>query len=390
MRGRSLGAVLMILGTSIGAGMIALPIAAAQQTFTLTILMLVGGWFLMTVGALALLEVRLAFGENKNLISMAGSTLGRVGQLVSWAVYLLLLYSLLCAYIAGTSDVLHVVLNLASIHIMHWLESVLVVLGLGYIIYRGIRSIDMVNRALMMTKLALFLLIALPIAHKIVGHTLITGSFHPGMNTFMVMLTSFGFATIIPSLVDYIDHDPKQLRKIVIIGSFVPLVIYVLWIAMVQGVIPREQLVLIATQGRTIAELISSIQQYAGVPIISLAANIFISICAFTSFLGVALCIVDFLADGIKIDKNSKHGYLVYALAFIPSLGIVILAPNIFVSALSYAGIFCIILLISLPILMVFSGRYRDIVTHHVVPGGKILLGIVFIISIALLVGLLV
>jgi tyrosine-specific transport protein len=388
MRGRSLGAVLMILGTSIGAGMIALPIAAAQQTFFITVAMLIAGWFLMTMGALALLEVRLAFGRNKNLISMAGTTLGKVGQLVSWVVYLMLLYSLLCAYMSGTSDVLHVILGVANIHIMHWLESVLVVLGLGYIIYRGIRSIDMVNRGLMFTKLGLFLLIALPIAHKITGHALILGSAQPNMNTFMVMLTSFGFATIIPSLVDYIEQDAKQLRKIVIWGSLIPLLIYILWIAMVQGIIPREQLILIATQGRTIAELISSIQQYAGTPIVSLAANIFISICAFTSFLGVALCIVDFLADGIKIDKNSRRGLLVYALAFIPSLLIVILAPNIFVSALAYAGICCIILLINLPIMMVFCGRYQKVVTHYVVPGGKIVLGIVFVISILLLIGL--
>lgn len=390
MRGRSLGAVLMILGTSIGAGMIALPIAAAQQTFTISILMLIAGWFLMTVGALALLEVRLAFGRNKNLISMAGTTLGKVGQVASWIVYLLLLYSLLCAYISGTSDVLHVVLNIANIHLMHWLESILVVVVLGYIIYRGIRSIDMVNRGLMFTKLALFLLIVLPIAHKIVGHSLTIGSAAPHMNTFMVMLTSFGFATIIPSLVDYLEHDPRQLRKIVIIGSVIPLVLYILWIAMVQGVIPREQLILIATQGRTVAELISSIQQYAGNSMVSLAANIFISICAFTSFLGVALCIVDFLADGIKVDKQGKHGWIVYLLAFVPSLLIVILAPNIFVTALGYAGICCIILLITLPIIMVFRGRYRDVVTHHVVPGGKILLGIVFIISIALLIELII
>jgi len=64
----------------------------------------------------------------------------------------------------------------------------------------------------------------------------------------------------------------------------------------------------------------------------------------------------DFLADGAKINKTSKKGILVYVGTFIPPLSVVLLAPNIFIAALSYAGIFCIILLMLMPALMVWSG----------------------------------
>ena len=45
--------------------------------------------------------------EESNIISMAKGTIGLPGQIIAWISYLLLLYALLCAYIAGASAVLH-------------------------------------------------------------------------------------------------------------------------------------------------------------------------------------------------------------------------------------------------------------------------------------------
>ena len=113
------------------------------------------------------------------------------------------------------------------------------------------------------------------------------------------------------------------------------------------------------------------------------------SICALTSFLGVALAMVDFLSDGTKINKQSSKGWMVYALAFIPPTIIVLLAPNIFIKALSYAGICCVVLLVLLPVLMVLAGRHIKKYTHAFrVPGGAWTLLSVAIVSVVLLAAL--
>jgi len=60
-----------------------------------------------------------------------------------------------------------------------------------------------------------------------------------------------------------------------------------------------------------------------------------------------------------------------------------------FVKALEYAGIYCVVLLILLPAWMVWGGRYRRRIAStgegFRVPGGKFLLGGLIVLSFALL-----
>ena len=45
------GGMLMILGTCVGAGMLAIPIVSAHESFRLSALLLIAAWLCMTVGA---------------------------------------------------------------------------------------------------------------------------------------------------------------------------------------------------------------------------------------------------------------------------------------------------------------------------------------------------
>lgn len=44
-----------------------------------------------------------------------------------------------------------------------------------------------------------------------------------------VIFTSFGFHGSIPAIVNYLDGDTPALRKAILIGSAIPLVIYIFW-----------------------------------------------------------------------------------------------------------------------------------------------------------------
>jgi tyrosine-specific transport protein len=97
----------------------------------------------------------------------------------------------------------------------------------------------------------------------------------------------------------------------------------------------------------------------------------------------------DFFADGLAINKYSKNGIIVYLLTFLPPILVVVLAPNIFIKGLSYAGICCIILLIALPLAMLLSGRHIKKYQHtYRMPGGWVTIVIGLVIAAALLIGL--
>ena len=86
--------------------MLALPVATGFAGFFPSIAIIVVYWLFLTFTAFLLLEVTLWMAPGANLISMARQTLGRPGEILSWIIYLFLLYALLTAYIAGGGTII--------------------------------------------------------------------------------------------------------------------------------------------------------------------------------------------------------------------------------------------------------------------------------------------
>lgn len=358
MRKKIVGCILMLLGTAVGAAMLALPLTTAQANWQTTLAMMVGSWLIMTAGAFALLEVNLWFPAGSNFIRMAGSTIGKSAKWITWLAYLLLFYSLLCAYLSGTSDILH---GLVSV-LPRWAATFLALFILGGVVIRGVSSVDIVNRGLMSIKLVAYLILIAAVFPHISLENISGGNYFYKTSALMVIVTSFGYGSIIPTLRDYLKSDVKQLTWVLLIGSILPMVIYVLWIIATQGLLPRTALTQMAVSSEPNSMLMHGISALLNNPILGSITKLFISICAVTSFLNVSIGLVDFIADGFQSGKKGLEGVKVYLFAFLPPLVIVLLAPGIFIKALSYAGFCCVFLLILLPMVMLYLGRYRQ---HH-------------------------
>ncbi|WP_298628287.1 amino acid permease [uncultured Legionella sp.] len=388
MRSRFIGGVLLIVGTSIGGGMLALPVANAATGFWQSSLFLFICWAFMTIGAFFILEANLYLPKGKHMVSMAAATLGKYGLLAAWISYLFLLYTLLSAYISGGSDVLNSLLIKTGVHLNEWQASTLFTLLFGLIVYGGIYSVDFANRALMFGKLAVYVLLVVLIAPHVELHHFNHGEMKYIGGTIMILITSFGFAIIVPNLREYFDDDIKTLKKVIFIGSLIPLICYLAWDAVIIGSLPSEGpqgLKHLMSNPHTTSALAGLLSDKVQNPIISGLFNFFTSICMLTAFLGVSLCLFSFLADGLKLREKGAHGYGLFLLTFLPPLIIVIFYPGAYIHALNYAGIFCIILLLLLPALMCYFGRkyYKSV---FMVPGGTMSQGVVVVASIALLI----
>lgn len=389
MNTKLIGGILLIVGTAIGGGMLALPIAAAELGFLDSSLLLLGSWLIMTFSAFLILEVNLWLPPGSNLVTMAKATLGRSGQFVTWVIYLLLFYSLLAAYMAGGGDFLNGLANKFGLHTPQWLASLIFALVLSLIVYQGIYLVDYVNRGLMFSKLGIYILLVGLILVFVSPAFLAGGQLKYITTSFTVMLTSFGFANIVPSLRSYFHDDVKKLHKAILIGSLIPLVCYILWDMAIMGVIPRsgnQGLIAMFTSGHSTTELVNQISSTMNLELVTVFARIFTSICLATSFLGVSLALFDFIADSFKIPKKGKGNLIIYAITFLPPLVIVLLDPKIFIKALSYAGIYCMILLVLIPALMTWQGRYRKkLQGSYRVTGGKLLLGSIIAVAIVVI-----
>lgn len=390
LNSKLIGGILLIVGTSIGGGMLALPVSTAEVGFGNSLFFLVFCWLVMTAGALLVLEVNLRLPAGSNMISMAKTTLGLPGQIVAWITYLFLLYSLLAAYISGGTDVFSSLLNKAHIHLPNWVTACIFTFLFSLIVYGGIRSVDYVNRGLMFGKLGVYVLLVFIISPHVSSSGLLGGSARAFTGTLMVLITSFGFASIVPSLRDYFEEDISTLRRVILFGSLIPLFCYIVWDAVIMGVIAREGengLIALMNSEHATSGLTEALHQSVHNEWISGFFGFFTSICMITAFLGVSLGLFDFLADGLSLQKSGHQGKSILALTFLPPLTLVLFYPGIYLHALGYAGICCVVLLLLLPAMMAWKGRQSTpLLDSHLLPGGYPVLALIGVIAVGLLI----
>ena len=382
--------MLLIIGTSIGGGMLALPVSMAEVGMINSVIFLFLCWLVMTGGALLILEVNLRLPAGSNMVTMAKHTLGLPGQMIAWITCLCLLYTLLSAYISGGSDVLNSLLQQIHIQLPIWLTSIIFTAIFGAIIFNGIHMVDYVNRGLMFGKLGVYLLLVLIISPYVHVTNLTKGSMPAITGSLMILITSFGFASIVPSLREYFGKDIYTLRRAIIIGSLIPLICYIVWMIVIMGVVERESsdgLLALMSSDHATSGLTAALSKAVQNNWIHGFFEFFTSICILTAFLGVSLGLFDFLADGLKLKKKGKQGFGVLALTFLPPLGVVLVNPGIYLRALSYAGVCCIIFLLLLPVLMAWQGRKKSSQTTEIIffPGGNAVLFLMAGIAICLL-----
>lgn len=360
---RLLGGILLVSGTTIGAGMLALPVTTGLAGFWPAVGLFVLVWFFMTHAALLVLEVNFASGEHTNMITMARRTLGPIGELVAWVAYLLLLYALMAAYISGSGALLReAVQYFVAARIPDWVGPLPFVVIFGALIYLGVRPVDVLNRVLMAVLFVCFILLVVLIGPRIqlslLSHAHVAWVWIP----ITVVVTSFGFAIILPSLADYLDRDVRRMKLCLWVGSLVPLVVYIIWELVILGVVPLKGdngLAVMLEGGQPAASLTVVLSELTGFKFLGSLIGIFAFVVILTSFLGVSLSLSDFLSDGLRLKNRSWGRIGTTLLTFIPPLVFAMVYPRGFVAALSYGGIFVAVLLGILPVFMAWSVRYR-------------------------------
>lgn len=386
---RLFGSILLISGCCIGAGMLGLPILSALAGFKPSFVMFLLCWAFMTTTGLLLLEVTLWFPDDVNIISMSSQTLGKVGKAIAWGTFLFLFYCILVAYVAGSGMmIVDFLQQYAHIQIAPWIGSLLCTLLLGGMLYAGTHITDLFNRVLMLgligTYVALVILGCPYIDHERLSHQ----DWRYAPLAIPTMILSFGFHNLVPSIATYLHRNRRQLTLAILMGSLIPLGIYLIWEALVLSLIPLEgehSFRTVLNEGQLVTQALKAASGSFWVVNVTEGFAFFAIV---TSFIGVGLSFVDFLADGCKIPKDNSLGKLLLCfLVLFPPYIFAFLYPHVFLTALNYAGgIGAVLLFGILPAVMVWVGRYqKKLGTKPLVPGGKVVLALIILFSLAVM-----
>ncbi|MDB2613882.1 hypothetical protein N9Y92_01835 [Chlamydiales bacterium] len=378
-KGELINAMLLVGGTCIGGGMLALPVGAGVGGYFPSVIWLFITWAMMTCTSLLLLEVNLWMKEGEHIISMAKRFLGPIGQALTWILYLYISYASLVSYAAGGGDLFTCSTNYLWGFCLSRPEAIIsFTLAFTFLIYLGAKFVGRINTIFFIGMLVSYFFLTIMGIDDIKPELLLKKSWFTSLFALPLLLTSFSHQTMVPSLTPYLKRNPQYLKWAVIGGTSIALVIYLIWLTLVLGIVPVEGengLIEAYTQGVPATQFVNeNVTGYWMIPLM----NFFSLFAIVTSFLGIAFGLFDFLSDGLKIKKTKSGKILLGLLLIIPVIFFATYYKRAFLVAMeTTGGIGDALLNGLLPITMVWIGRYyRGYKSALKLPGGRPILSL--------------
>nr|XP_043628497.1 tyrosine-specific transport protein-like [Erigeron canadensis] len=367
--------VLLVAGTTVGAGILAIPAVTQEAGFLAAAVTCVLCWIYMVVTGLLIAEVNVKTmcelgSGGVSLVSMATRTLGTIGvQIACWS-YIFIHYALLVAYVARSSDILTNILGIPV-----WECASLFSFLLGSLCYFGSQQvIGAVNGVLVSSIIISFAALVAVASGDLHWDALLKVNLQAIPASIPIIALSFVYQNVVPVLCTNLEGDLSKIRTSIVLGTAIPLGLFLIWNAVILGTITSPK-----TGTDKIVDPLQALLATNGVvgPIVGAFSLLAIA----TSYIGFVLGLSDFLSDLLKLPSD-KSRPLPYLLTLFPPLILSLLDPDIFFKALDFAGTYGVLVLFGvLPAAMSWSDRYSSSSVSsnlpQLVPGGRITLSLI-------------
>ena len=379
---KTVGSTLLVAGTMIGAGMLAMPLTSAGIGFGFTLVLLLGLWALLTFSALLFVELYQTAESDAGIGTLAEQYFGKAGRIIATAVLIIFLYALIAAYISGGGSLLK---DLLPESFGDKVSILLFTVIFGSFIVIGTHSVDKINRVLFFVMLAAFAVVLSLMLPEIKFDNLMATPIDNALiiSASPVFFTAFGFHGSIPSLNKYLDGNVKALRISILAGSAITLCAYILWQMSTHGLLTQNEFLQILKEDATLNGLVKATLAITGSNVIAGAVKLFSTLALVTSFLGVGLGLLECIEDLLKRSFNISAGRISLGLmTFIPPLVFALFYPEGFILALGYAGQMFAFYAVVLPVSLVWKARRTHTNLPYKVWGGNLTLIIVLVLGV--------
>ena len=379
---KTVGSTLLVAGTMIGAGMLAMPLTSAGIGFGFTLVLLLGLWALLTFSALLFVELYQTAESDAGIGTLAEQYFGKAGRIIATAVLIIFLYALIAAYISGGGSLLK---DLLPESFGDKVSILLFTVIFGSFIVIGTHSVDKINRVLFFVMLAAFAVVLSLMLPEIKFDNLMATPINNALiiSASPVFFTAFGFHGSIPSLNKYLDGNVKALRISILAGSAITLCAYILWQMSTHGLLTQNEFLQILKEDATLNGLVKATLAITGSNMIAGAVKLFSTLALVTSFLGVGLGLLECIEDLLKRSFNISAGRISLGLmTFIPPLVFALFYPEGFILALGYAGQMFAFYAVVLPVSLIWKARHTHANLPYKVWGGNLTLIIVLVLGV--------
>ncbi|MEK6809770.1 MAG: aromatic amino acid transport family protein [Nanoarchaeota archaeon] len=324
-RHKILLAIATLVGTIVGAGILAIPYVVAQSGFLF-------GFIITVVLGLAFLLLNLMTGEivlrtqkQHQLTGYAEKYLGPWGKRVMMFSMVFGTYGALTAYLIGEGESLKAIFRLGS---PLWYSIFFFMIAL-FIIYRGVKAAGKVELFLIGILLAIVIVIGIVSYQDIHINNLTSANWVKFFAPYGVILFALMGMPSVPEMQEVLEQEKLKMKRAIIIGSIIPIILYLIFALIVVGIIGLENFEILQPNQR-IATVALSI--YSS-PLLGIFANIIAVLSMFTSFLTLSIALIEMY----EYDYAFPH-YAAMLLTFSIPLLITLFSLSTFITIIAITG----------------------------------------------------
>ncbi len=284
-RHKILLAIATLVGTIVGAGILAVPYVVAQSGFLF-------GFIITIMLGLAFLLLNLMTGEivlrthkQHQLTGYAEKYLGRWGKRLMMFSMVFGTYGALTAYLIGEGESLRAIFSWGN---PLWYSIVFFIVA-AFIIYRGVKAAGKAELVLIGILLLIVVLIGIFSYQNVQMSNLRYLNWAKFFAPYGVILFALMGMPSVPEMQEVLEQEKNKMKKAIVIGSIIPIVLYLLFAFIVVGLIGLENFELLEPNQK-IATVALSI--YSS-PILGIFANIIAVLSMFTSFLTLSIALAE-------------------------------------------------------------------------------------------------
>ncbi|MBI2666785.1 amino acid permease [Candidatus Woesearchaeota archaeon] len=273
-----------LIGTIIGAGILALPYVLAKAGFLYGLIALIIFGIIFLYLNLFIGEIVLRTKKQYQLTGYAEKYLGVWGKRLMTFSFIFGIYGALIAYTIGEGQALHAIFKMGS----PLLWSLIFFAVALFIVHKGVATTGKIELVLVTLLIGVIFLIGVLSFDRIqLGH-LSTRNLLYFFFPYGALLFAYSGGASVPEMQEVLGKDKKLLKKAIIWGTLIPIIVYVLFSAVVLGIVGLEHFEALQPNERIATVALSF---YAS-PFLGTLANIVAVLTMSTSFLTLSLALL--------------------------------------------------------------------------------------------------
>lgn len=340
-------AVMMVVGATIGSGVLGLAYASRKAGWPVLVCCLVAAALISTVSMLYIAEASLRTNCPYQLSGLAEKYLGKIG---SWILFFSVGATCFCSLIAYSNGCGKILSEL--FHISFAAGSLLFIIPASVVVWMGLKATGVAEKFISggMTLMMLILVSASLLGAKVPVNQIIYAHWQYAMPIFNITIFVFAVQYIVLEIARGFQHQPEKLVPSIIMGFSISMIILTLVPLSVFLMLPMNDITEVASLswGRALDN-----------PIFYLMVNLFAFCAMVTSFWAISESFLTNVVDKFHTKNEGNRGLRLLLLAIIvaPPFLLSFFELVDFVNAIYYAGTFGGIIMSVLPVSILNKAR---------------------------------